>query len=217
MNIHLVLGGVLSPNFELNMYSSEDQLIGVDRGAFRLISAGYSIDLAIGDFDSVCKEELQLIQSRSKEVKIFPSEKDDTDTELALSWVIENYPELHNIYMYGWNGGRVDHFLSVMYLAYQPKFKNYIQKIRWVDDHNIGQFYLPGNHMLHFDKRFTYFSIITLTPVRALTISGAKYNLKATDLDYPRAFISNEFVSRNCNISFDEGTILVLQTRDGVH
>ena len=65
----------------------------MDRACLRLLELGLPIDLAVGDFDSVSRSELEMIQSATKDCMIAPAEKDDTDTELALKITFQLYPE----------------------------------------------------------------------------------------------------------------------------
>ena len=67
--------------------------------------------LAVGDFDSVSRSELEMIQSATKDCMIAPAEKDDTDTELALKITFQLYPEAE-VTIFGAFGGRIDHMLS---------------------------------------------------------------------------------------------------------
>lgn len=209
----MVLGGNLEDDFLLEDYQKDDFLIGVDRGALQLIKSGYAIDLAIGDFDSVSSEEFTSIAKKSKQLKEFASEKDETDTELAIHWIKENYPHTP-VKIYGWSGGRVDHLLHLIYLIYQPDLQEVVSNFEWVSQNNRAKFYLPGHYQIKNDPSYLYFSVIAMTPVKQLKIEEAKYNLPKTDLKSPQAFISNEFVGDYFNLSFDEGIIFFLRTTD---
>lgn len=61
-----------------------------------------------------------------------------------------------------------------------------------------------------------YLSIITLTAVEQLSIQNAVYNLGTTDIGYPRALISNEFIDKNhpVKLSFKQGLVLVLRVNE---
>ena len=86
--IALFVGG------ELDWFTTDfDYFVGVDRACLRLLELGLPIDLAVGDFDSVSRSELEMIQSATKDCMIAPAEKDDTDTELALKITFQLYPE----------------------------------------------------------------------------------------------------------------------------
>lgn len=213
MKIHMVLGGTYQELFE-NQIQEEDLVIGVDRGAWRLAKNHYRMDLAIGDFDSVSASELKKIKTCAQLFEQFPSEKDDTDTELALDWAVTHFPEA-TIKMYCWNGGRIDHLMSIMYLVYQDRFRPFAEQLQLIDAQHVVQFYKAGQHVLQKLTDFQYLSIITMTPVDDLTIQGAKYELASTTFDYPRALISNEFIAhQTVQVSFSKGLLVVIHSRD---
>ena len=85
-------------------------IIGVDRGALILIEHGISPHVSNGDFDSVTKSELEQIKASSLELIQLPSEKDETDTEVALNYLLTK--KVSSIKLYGVIGGRIDHTLA---------------------------------------------------------------------------------------------------------
>ena len=75
--------GLIMQDFKFNINLNDfDFLIGVDRGALIAYQNNIYVNLAIGDFDSVTKDELILIQEKSKVIKLNPI-KDLTDTAEA--------------------------------------------------------------------------------------------------------------------------------------
>ena len=198
---------------------SEIILIGVDRGALRLIDSGYQLDIAIGDFDSVTDKEFSKIEKFSDVVNRVSSEKDLTDTELAFHWIYENYPHA-NLYVFGSIGegkGRLDHLISNLYLIYQPELENLLHHTQIIESYLEITWFGPGNHVIEVGNILPdYLSIITLTEVKKLSIENAKYNLPPTDYKRPMAFISNEFIDLNSNVklSLVEGQVMVMKINE---
>lgn len=62
-----------------------DVVIGVDGGASVAAAAGVSIDVAIGDFDSLPAGALDELRASHVETVAFPAEKDESDLDLALA------------------------------------------------------------------------------------------------------------------------------------
>ena len=122
----IVCGGGPNPALDQieNLIQAYDQVyfVGADRGALRLVRAGYVLDVALGDFDSVSEEERQVIKAHSQEFQAFPSEKDDTDGHLALDMAMTRWPEADYVALgfLGERGGRLDHFLANIWLVHQP-------------------------------------------------------------------------------------------------
>lgn len=187
-----------------------DILIGVDGGAKQLVDNGYSLDLAIGDFDSVMVQQ-------AKEVIVLPSEKDETDLEYALHYVVEQYnvANIDEIMVFGaLNGNRLDHTLCNVWLIHDDRLVTVLSKIKLIDDNNTMHFLLSGEHCLmkEVDKR--YLSFISVEPIHHLCLKNVKYPLEDVLIERPTAYISNEFLTDTMYVSFTRGKMIVLQTKD---
>ena len=212
----IVCGGGPNPALEQieNLIQSYDQVyfVGADRGALRLVKAGYELDVALGDFDSVSEEERQVIEAHSREFQAFPSEKDDTDGHLALDLAMTRWPEADYVALgfLGERGGRLDHFLANIWLAHQPRFQVGLSRLSLLEAHHKVRFLEPGHHVLAYEPCL-YLSVISLTPVQGLTIQGAKYTLPVTDYASPQSLISNEYKASQepVEIAFESGLVMI--------
>ena len=82
MIINILAGGPEDLLPDLTEYIEEDAIwVGVDRGVFHLISRSITPAIAFGDFDSVTKAELAVIEDKVTKLKKFIPEKDETDME----------------------------------------------------------------------------------------------------------------------------------------
>ena len=111
--------------------------------AYVLLELGLPLDLAVGDFDSVSRSELEMIQSAAKDCMIAPAEKDDTDTELALKAIFSKYPQAQ-VTIFGAFGGRIDHMMSNLFLPSDPELAPFMRQITLRDEQNTVQFYPAG-------------------------------------------------------------------------
>jgi len=212
-DIHIVLG---APKREkiAPLVQTDGIIIGVDRGVLFAMEENLMVDIALGDFDSVNESEIKKIRQNNTKVLDFPSDKDDTDAELAFDYVLKNY-DTENIYVYNWYGGRVDHLYSILMLAVQKRFEALVPKLRFVTKNNFIQYYLPGSHTVHRMQDMDYLSYILLTAVKGLTLKKVKYELSHEDFEHPLALISNEFLDTEAEFSFEAGIIAAVQSRDG--
>ncbi|MEH7011974.1 thiamine diphosphokinase [Neobacillus niacini] len=215
MNINILAGGPeeLLPN--LNEYSSENDIwVGVDRGVYTLINKNITPEIAFGDFDSVSKEELLVIEGKVKEMKRFKPEKNETDMELALNWAIKQEPDL--IQIFGATGGRLDHLLANVHLMVNPLMKGNKLNIVLIDNQNILALKGPGSYKIEkrVDKKYISFVPLTLN-VEGLTLEGFKYPLIKRHISIGSTLcISNELISDNGTFSFSEGILLVIRSND---
>lgn len=190
-------------------------LIGVDRGSLLLEELGFIPDLAVGDFDSLQKFELAKIQQNVADIRYSVPEKDLTDTELMLRYAFENY-HLDHLTVIGATGGRLDHFLTNLFMLLKPEFNRYAEKIKFLDLQNSFKFYKSGTHVIKKEKDYTYFGVVPLAAVQDLNIIGAKYDLQNYSTKIPVSLSSNEFLSgkNHFKLSFKTGIVAVIQSKD---
>lgn len=211
-NIHIVLG---APKVEKikPLIQTEGIVIGVDRGALHALEEGITVDLALGDFDSISDEEKKMLDKTVKQTISHPSEKDDTDTEIAFNYALKNY-EFENIFVYNWYGGRVDHLHSLLMVVLQKRFETLVPKLKFVSADNHIEYYLPGEYTLHKMTEMDYLSYILLTEVKGLTLKEVKYEVEDRDFAHPLALISNEFKNKEAILTFEEGIVAAIQSKD---
>lgn len=212
MKILLVAGGSQDEWPSVNP-ERFDYFVGVDRGSLFILERGWSLDLAVGDFDSLSWEERQIVQKRAKELEQAPAEKEDTDTQLALKLAFNKFPTA-DITIIGALGGRLDHFLANLWLPLEPRFQAFVHQIKLKDRQNSITYYLPGNYVVKKESGFDYLAYCCLTAVTKLTLTGSKYTLDQVDVAMPTSYASNEFVRETAGFSFDSGMIAVIQSKD---
>ena len=205
--IALFVGG------ELEWFTTDfDYFVGVDRACLRLLELGLPIDLAVGDFDSVSRSELEMIQSATKDCMIAPAEKDDTDTELALKITFHLYPEAE-VTIFGAFGGRIDHMLSNIFLVSDPELAPFMRRICLRDKQNKITYYPEGSHKVLPEPGMTYVSFLHEGDGE-LTILGAKYELTSMNYFQKKIYSSNEFVDGPIQVIVPNGYVIVIQTKD---
>ena len=193
--------------FDIEKINKEDlidsTIIGVDRGALNAISKGISLDISIGDFDSVSQEELELIKKNSKTVVKLNPIKDKTDTEEAIN-LANSYDEI--LILGGIKGKRIEHFYAnLMLLKNNPKIiiKDDYSKIEYKD-----KSFIPSNG-------YKYISLFPIDDYAIISISGMKYNLCNYILkkDEPTLGCSNEIIE-NPYIEIKEGRLFVFYSME---
>ncbi len=212
--INLLVGGPteLWPN-SLTKKQIKGDWIGVDRGNLYLIRMGIDPVVAIGDFDSLKPEEMSLVEEHVKDIRRSIPEKDDTDTQLGLKVALDEY-QADRLDIYGATGGRIDHFLSNLWLVLEPRFQKYAEKIRLIDRQNTITFYLPGKYTVRKESDKKYLAFVALTSVKNLSLFDEKYPLDKYQVKLPMSLASNEFIGNSGTFSFDSGIMAVIQSKD---
>lgn len=205
--IALVAGGDFS-----GIFGEFDYFVGIDRGNLHLMAGNSPIDYAIGDFDSVSAQELSDIKVRAKKFQQAPAEKNDTDTELALKMIFQEFPDAQ-VTIFAAFGGRLDHLMSNLYLPSDPEIEPFMSQIQLMDAQNIVQFRPSGSHLVEEVKGMKYVSFMSESQ-SPLTIRGAKYDLDASNYFQKKVYSSNEFIGQAIEVSTQTGYIIIIQSKD---
>ena len=191
---------------------NQDIYLGVDGDCLKLLEQGLPLDIAVGDFDSISEVDFRKIQAQAKQVVQSIPEKNDTDLELALKTVFEDYPDAA-VTVYGAFGGRLDHFLSNIFLPTDPDLAPYMEQIQLVDEQNRLVFRPAGSHEIQPDPTMTYVGFMPVGEGR-LEITGAKYPLHSENYFLKAMYGSNEFLDQAIQVSLDRGYLVIVYSKD---
>ena len=180
-----------------------DLYVGVDRGALILAQAHIKMDCAIGDFDSISKDEMEIIQAYANQVVKLHPIKNESDLEAALK-IYHNQAE--HIIVYGALGGRLDHqYVNVQLMKRYPQ-------VELVDDDNHCMI-ITQSQIIQADH-FKYFSIFALED-SVVSITKAKYELSDVALTESDLYtLSNEFITNEAHIELTKGRLLLIKSKD---
>ncbi len=230
MKVVIVAGGNYDENLVKAFIDETEEdvfLIGADRGAFSLINSGYKIDIAIGDFDSVTDEEKETINTYSRKVKKLDPVKDATDMECALKKALDicSYSDdyYNNIYIFAGTGTRLDHTLANINLLYMVMCSSG-QRIKentkayLIDGHNrIRLLQKKKTYVFYKDQLFgKYISFLPFAgEVNGVKLKGFKYENKLGYFFNGNSLgISNEAVDDMLSVYFENGLLLMIESRD---
>ena len=107
---------------DLNWYRGRaerfERVICVDGGARWARMLGIMPDWIVGDMDSITEADRKCMEQAGVCFKVFPQEKDFTDTQLALELALNE--DCREIVVWGGAGSRLDHTLSNLFSAVLP-------------------------------------------------------------------------------------------------
>lgn len=210
----IISGGSMYDNLAKSvMEEPYAELIGVDRGLCWLYENGVIPTQIVGDFDSIDPEVLTYYRSETEiPIREFKPEKDASDTEIGLRLALELGCD--DIILLGATGTRIDHLwgnVQTLVAAKQAGAEAVI-----LDEHNKIRIIGQEMHLKKSESYGPYFSLFSLSGViHGLTIRGAKYPLTNHTL-YPQdsLCISNQIAEKEAVITYDEGVMVLIETRD---
>lgn len=216
MEALIVTGGKTADEFALDFAREHkcDLMIAADSGMEFFYRNKMTPDYIVGDFDSVKPEIFAYFRENNPDIRIlkFQPEKDETDTELALRTAMEEGCE--RIWLLGATGTRLDHVIGNIHLlgmAMEQGCEGIL-----VDEYNRIRMLNRGWKIKKSEQYGKYVSLFPFTPeVTGLTLSGFKYPLQKYTLPcYHSVGVSNEIVAEEAEISFEEGVLLMVESRD---
>ncbi|EHE86482.1 thiamine pyrophosphokinase [Latilactobacillus curvatus CRL 705] len=191
----------------------DGQWVTADRGTWRLLQKGVTPVVSVGDFDSLTAAERTTVQSAVKDIRSVQAEKDDTDTQLALSIALTEF-NADQVVLYGATGGRLDHFLANLFMPLETRFKPFLDRLEMRDRQNTIRFYAPGTYQLQKEADKRYLAFVPLVPTTGLNLIDEKYRLVDYQTQVPISWASNEFIGETGQFSFETGVVAVIQSKD---
>tara|TARA_Y100000768_G_scaffold305554_1_gene239494 strand:+ start:357 stop:971 length:615 start_codon:yes stop_codon:yes gene_type:complete len=201
-NILISLGGNCSTNYKLTDIDFEE-IIGVDNGTAHLFNKSLIPSKVLGDLDSITPALLEKVKKLSIDLIRYESNKDKTDFEISLESI--NEPNEKNIFLIGGEEGEIDHLFSIFSLI--TNFE-YASNITWfyMDKTIIFQ----NNLSISLNKG-TGFSIVPITNLKSLNVSGAKWNLIKENINAGSSrTLRNESADSQVSISCSEGLFCLI-------
>lgn len=211
----IISGGSINDAFTLEMLRKiePEYLIGVDSGLSFLYRNEVVPTHIVGDFDSVDPQVIAYYKEHTRvPIREFNPVKDATDTEIALRMAIEL--GVQKVWIFGATGTRLDHVLSNIHILKIPHDEGVEAYL--VDECNRISLWGNQIRIRKAEKFGKYFSIFPFSgPVENVSIVGAKYPLAnyRVSADESRC-VSNEVVDDEVLITFSDGLLILMETRD---
>lgn len=198
-----------------------DYCIAADSGLVMADKLGLTVDLLLGDYDSVDKKIFEKYNRNTKTIT-YPCEKDYTDTHLALKKAIEKIKKSQDtpkdstddeIAIIGATGTRYDHAFTNIFVLDESLEAS----IRCAIYDKNNKIYLADKSFeIRKDKQFgDYLSFAPMTPEAGLSLSGVKYPLDRYTLRQGESICqSNEITEMIAKVEIFTGKLVVFETRD---
>jgi thiamine pyrophosphokinase len=187
----------------------ESFVIAADGGAHIAEHFGRSIDLIIGDMDSVSPALLRRLEGEDVEIMRFSTEKDFTDLELAMLEAVQR--GAMQIYVIGALGGRFDQTMANISLLAHPEL--HATDVLFVSGRQTIQLLQPGTHCIVGQPDDTISLIPIGGSVSGITTEDLYYPLSNETLEFgPARGISNMMTTTEATVQVGDGLLLLVHT-----
>ena len=237
----IVSGGDIQSDFALYFLKKNIEkagrenirLIAADRGLEFFLDYLILPDVVIGDFDSLSEDgknflemqnedipyggmlewKLQKGEGKVVEVVRLRPEKDDSDTQSAMNYAIQNGAK--EIVILGVTGNRVDHLMANFGLLILAQKQG--AEVALADRYNYMKLISSGTILKKAEQFGKYVSFFPLgEDVTGLTLEGFKYPLDKYHLTTADSglTVSNEISEEYAKVTYESGTLLMIMSRD---
>lgn len=181
-----------------------DFIIAADGGLRHTEKLGLAPDIVLGDMDSMKGHRVP------GGAILFPAQKDDTDTMLAIKEGLKR--GYRSFVIYGGLGGRLDHTVAnIQSLAYL--LERGATGVLVDENHRA---FLLRNGAVSLNEPYHYISVFAYGgPCRGVTLKGMQYPLDRAPLspDFPLG-ASNQQTGDRAVIQVEDGTLLIILSNE---
>jgi thiamine pyrophosphokinase len=208
MRAFIYVGGSIYPENITEHPKADDLTVAADSGYKNAKLLGDSVQIIVGDFDSLGTCELG---TEIEKIQV-PAKKDFSDTQLAVDTVLKK--GVLDIVIIGGLSGRLDHTMAN--LSILKELSRGGAHAVMTDGKNRVR-YLNSSSTLIAKSGYKYLSLIADgEKIKGVDIEGCKYPLKNATLSEcdPTLTVSNEIVGNCALISVKRGGIYVIESND---
>ena len=204
--IIFVNGDLPNPAAAKKLLAADDFILAVDGGTRHALDLGLIPSVVIGDLDSLDAANRRVLEWEGVEIIRYPTDKNETDLELALDYLAERGYE--RILLIAALGGRLDQTLGNLALLTAESRAGLDIRL---DDGVEEVFFVRNQAQIHGRSG----EIVSLIPwgaaVTGIRTEGLRWQLSAETL-YPQKTrgISNEMTGDLAKIRLESGLLLVI-------
>lgn len=191
----------------LSISNENHTIIACDGATDNLEMLNLKADFLIGDFDSIDPKKLSEYQENNHTKVILDLDQNKTDTRIAIELAIKE--DAKEIYILTATGARLDHLLAnILDLKIIPEYIN----AKIIDEYSVLEYHYKS--CIFKGTVGETLSIIPLSDINELSLSGLKYPLKEMNIRSGEALVCNKFIENEAKIDFKSGEILLIRAYD---
>ncbi len=179
-------------------------VVAADSGLDYAQAAGLTVAVAVGDMDSVSPEALAAAEQAGTRIERHPSDKDQTDLELALELAARL---ADRVIVIGAGGGRLDHLMGNLAVLASPQWSG-VNIEAWLGN---AKAVVVHHHRVLDVEPDTTVSLFALGGPARVTTTGLAWPLNEEILDpLTSRGVSNRATDTPPSVSVSEGVVLAV-------
>ena len=205
---YLILSGGIPPKKDelAGHIKKADCVIGVDGAADVLYLYNIKPHILIGDFDTADPAHVKYFEESNVRVIKLPQEKNETDTEAAVNYAIDN--NAGDILILGATGMRIDHTLANISMLVRAESSGV--KCRIIDEYN--EIMVSNKDFRLTGEIGQTISILPLTGELCVSATNLKYPLNDLNLRFGSARgVSNIMEKTYADLKITGGYALIIK------
>jgi thiamine pyrophosphokinase len=197
----------------LRRLPAERIVIAADSGLDTARAAGVTVDILIGDLDSVSAEGLAAAAAEGVVVDRHPVDKDRTDLDLALQRVVDD--GFTECALLGGAGGRLSHLLANAGLVAAERYAGI--EVRWLVGATEAQVARPGRDVVVEGAPGDLVSLLAAAdPATGVSTTGLRWALDGAVLEPGSTRgVSNQLTGGQATVTVSRGSLLVIHEPAG--
>jgi thiamine pyrophosphokinase len=187
------------------------RVVAADAGVDVAQRLGWSVDVAVGDFDSITTSARDGLRAEGAEVRHHPVDKDATDLELALE-VADALAaaEPCRVLVLGLEGGRPDHALANLLVASAPRFSRLDVELVLAQ----GRAWVVRDELAGHPHGGQLLSLVPVHGAATVSASGVRWPLQRAELPAGTTRgVSNVTSGEPLLVTVHAGTVLCITPR----
>ena len=207
------MSGGLAPDLaEVGPLPAGAFVIAADSGLEHAAALGLTVDVLVGDLDSVSAPSVAAAEEAGVRIERHPVDKEATDLELALEYAL-GLGEARVTVVSGGGGSRLDHHLAELVLLAAERFAPLQLEARIADARAIPVH--AGDGVSLVGEPGAVLTLLALGgPAAGVTTAGLRWPLHAeTLLPGSTRGVSNEIVAGSVHVQLSAGSLLVVGPR----
>ncbi len=190
---------------------SRDLVLAADSGYDHALALDIAVDVLVGDLDSISPTGLAHARASGVEIEKHPADKDSTDLELAMTAAVDR--DAASIAIYGGEGGRIAHLLTVALSQSNPRWAT--NDVSW---HTRTGIVRTATQQHAVALTCAVGDAVTLAPngeACGVTTEGLRWALNNACLDSGSTLgVSNEATSTAVRVELRDGAVLVIHEEE---